>query len=152
MVKSIVRPCILCVPSYTRTPDGSVCQSHGVSTCDPYLSMLYTHLHTSQATMLLQQLYFLMLVFSHFIILSRAKSHQCKGGLCCSREYSNAREGLLTKSSAYESLTVSTVMTLDPLDEPKPLGSWRLPEIIAIFALVAHVTNQSNSQHLRTPK
>lgn len=145
MVKSIVRPCILCAPSYTIMPDGSVCQSHGVSTCNPYLSMLYTHLHTSQATMLLQQLYFSVLVFSHSIILSRAKSHQCKGDLCRSREYSNAREGLLTKSSAYESLTVSTVITLDPLDEPKPLGSWRLPEIVAIFASLASVVIQSNS-------
>ena len=95
--------------------------------------------------MLLQQLYFSILVFSHSIILSRAKSHQYKGDLCRSREYSNAREGLLTKSSAYESLTVSTVITLDPLDEPKLLGSWRLPEIVAIFASLASVVIQSNS-------
>ena len=65
--------------------------------------------------------------------------------LCRIREYSNAREGLLIECSARESLTVFTMMTLDVIDKSKLLGCWLLPEIIAIFALVAHVTNQSNS-------
>ena len=36
--------------------------------------------------------------------------------LCRIREYSNAREGLLIESSARESLTVFTMMTLDAID------------------------------------
>ena len=45
-----------------------------------------------------------------------------------------------------------TVPAVSSTSRANPPGSWPLPEIIAIFALVAHVTNQSNSQHLRAPK
>lgn len=53
----------------------------------------------------------------------------------------------------YQTLHASlTVPAVSSTSRANPPGSWPLPQIPASFALVAHVTNQSNSQHLRTPK
>lgn len=53
----------------------------------------------------------------------------------------------------YQTLHASlSVPIVSSTSRANPPGSWLLPEIIAIFALVARVTNQSNSQHLRAPK
>lgn len=54
---------------------------------------------------------------------------------------SNTREGLLIESPARENLTV----TLSSIGKPKTPKSYPLPEITAIFTLVARTTNQSNS-------
>lgn len=57
---------------------------------------------------------------SHYNVLSGTKTHRCKGVLCHTRGYSNAREGLLIESSARESLTIFTMMTISSVDRVKP--------------------------------
>lgn len=53
----------------------------------------------------------------------------------------------------YQTLHASlSVPVVSSTSRANPPGSWLLPQIAATFALVAHVTNQSNSQHLRAPK
>ena len=53
----------------------------------------------------------------------------------------------------YQTLHASlSVPVVSSTSRANPPGSWLLPQIPATFALVAQVTNQSNSQHLRAPR
>ena len=140
MVKSIVRPYILCVLGYIGMPGVSMCQSHSVSACTSIcLCRARTCAHRKPRCCYSN--YFSMLVFlieKYVVEGEKLSTHKV---LYTAPESIAAR-----RRPFYQTLHASlTVPAVSSTSRANPPGSWRLPEIVAIFASLASVVIQSNS-------